>query len=522
MHDVNMLSRGKGDTLQDVAGQEGLTAAKPSDWLGCRQGCISVTTYQMQAPDGQTYKVEGPKGATDEQVQKEILRQYPSAGQSLGQASRSRRYSAVGAVAANVAEASTEDSGWAGELRTRRGYRGGQPPAREKDREPGAYLNRAIDKYLPRPEGASGGIETANELILGAMLGGTADVDFAANEAAKSGAALYRASQFVEKQVGIAWQRLPAELKRHLALIARSPKDLAKLDPKLVAQEANSGQRVSELVQSDLDTLASRLKLPARTASQAGASVQGTMRAALKAVKSKIDSLFDQAREKGEYEVPVNVAPLVQWMQDPANARNTGWLQSALVDYAKPMKEYSASTPEPALRSLNARVDVPQMDTGVTDVTGKVGHYITINDMERIRAEANARIFDKTGIGAHYAVQAKMMIDRILDQAGGKIYQAARAAHAAYKQEWVRQGIIRRLSTDKPKSDDPRIALENTIQAAVIRGSAADLNKVKTVLEGKPAWKDLQAGAVDYLEKCLSAREIQHSSPTDFWIGSMI
>lgn len=39
--------------------------------------------YQIQAPDGKTYTVDGPDGATDEQVRAEVLRQYPEAGGSM-------------------------------------------------------------------------------------------------------------------------------------------------------------------------------------------------------------------------------------------------------------------------------------------------------------------------------------------------------------------------------------------------------------------------------------------------------
>jgi hypothetical protein len=35
--------------------------------------------YQMKAPNGQTYRIPGPEGATDEQIKQEILRQYPEA-----------------------------------------------------------------------------------------------------------------------------------------------------------------------------------------------------------------------------------------------------------------------------------------------------------------------------------------------------------------------------------------------------------------------------------------------------------
>jgi hypothetical protein len=39
-----------------------------------------MPTYSISAPDGNTYKIEGPSGASQEQVQAEVLRQNPTAG----------------------------------------------------------------------------------------------------------------------------------------------------------------------------------------------------------------------------------------------------------------------------------------------------------------------------------------------------------------------------------------------------------------------------------------------------------
>lgn len=39
-----------------------------------------MAIYSISAPDGNTYKIEGPTGATQEQVQAEVLRQHPNAG----------------------------------------------------------------------------------------------------------------------------------------------------------------------------------------------------------------------------------------------------------------------------------------------------------------------------------------------------------------------------------------------------------------------------------------------------------
>ena len=39
-----------------------------------------MPTYSISAPDGNTYKIEGPAGATQDQVQAEVLKQHPNAG----------------------------------------------------------------------------------------------------------------------------------------------------------------------------------------------------------------------------------------------------------------------------------------------------------------------------------------------------------------------------------------------------------------------------------------------------------
>ena len=40
--------------------------------------------YQISAPDGNTYRIDGPAGATDDQVRAEVLKQHPTAGTAKG------------------------------------------------------------------------------------------------------------------------------------------------------------------------------------------------------------------------------------------------------------------------------------------------------------------------------------------------------------------------------------------------------------------------------------------------------
>ena len=445
-----------------------------------------MTTYQIGAPDGNTYKVDGPTGASDAEVRAEVLRQHPEAGSAKPgkPAAKPAKQGALASLGIAAARPIARVAEGVARMVPDAAIEGYNAVTGRRVPETGEAINKWIDKYLPEsPTSFGRGIEGLNEFVVGAMTpGGVAsDAEAAAQRAVDGAKATYRAAQYVEKNLGVAWQKVPKELQGHLARIASNPKDLAKLDPALVAKEMTSGGRTSELVQGDLTALLTKAapKSETKTPGQVGASVQGALRSQLKGVRANIDKLYAAAREKGEDAAPANVDDLVKWASVPANKRGAPWLQGALADYAK----------------------------------GPAGkRVITVNDLERVRAEANAQIFDKTGPGAHYAGEAKKMIDSILDRSGGPLYKAARQAQSAYKQEWVRQGVLRKLTTDVAKTDDPRVALENTVQSTVIRGSAADLTKVKQTLlapglskevgaRGAQAWNDLQAGAINYLKE---------------------
>lgn len=61
--------------------------------------------YQMRAPNGRTYRISGPEGATEEQIRAEILRQHPDAAKPASQAKSKEPPSRLAAFGAGVAEA---------------------------------------------------------------------------------------------------------------------------------------------------------------------------------------------------------------------------------------------------------------------------------------------------------------------------------------------------------------------------------------------------------------------------------
>lgn len=59
-----------------------------------------MTTYSISAPDGNTYKIEGPANASQEQVQAEVLRQHPNAANSAQKSASSGEFAETGGGAA--------------------------------------------------------------------------------------------------------------------------------------------------------------------------------------------------------------------------------------------------------------------------------------------------------------------------------------------------------------------------------------------------------------------------------------
>ena len=55
-----------------------------------------MPTYEMQAPDGNKYRIDGPAGASDDQVREQILQQHPNAGQAQAAASGTPRTPGLG------------------------------------------------------------------------------------------------------------------------------------------------------------------------------------------------------------------------------------------------------------------------------------------------------------------------------------------------------------------------------------------------------------------------------------------
>jgi len=361
-------------------------------------------------------------------------------------------------------------------------------------------------------------------IILGYKWGADETGEAISAEAAEENAAAAarqaaRAVHYIETKTGLKWNSLSDDFKNTMNIISNSTDDLNALDPKAVEREGRAsaqnvpmtrGQATRDLSQitreenlrkspsgaplrsvmaqqdealyQNLDTLRQEAGKGSkvRSTTDVGKSVQGVLRRKLDVLEEQRNTLYEKARSAGETQVPVNTAALDEWLKNPTNARNAPWLKSAIDDYQK-------------------------------------SGTVSINDLEEIRKEAVANALGPPSVSTHFAGESIGVIDNILDQAGGSVYKESRAAHRAIKMEFDRQGAIRKLSGEKARTSDPAVALEDTLDQVVVRGSNQDLANVKqslltgpTKAQGERAWSDLQAGAIDYLkEKAGGKRRIQ-------------
>lgn len=320
--------------------------------------------------------------------------------------------------------------------------------------------------------------------------------------------------------IGLDWNALASKTRETLTKIAEDSTNLDKLDPVAVRRVARAqavgapisrGQATRSLEQltheenisrsragkpvrdintaqdvalhKTLDTV--RPESQVETRSQLGESVQGAQRAKLRSLQADYRAKYRKARQSGETASPVDATPLDDWLSVPANGRNAGYLRQALEDYKK-------------------------------DASGS----IRINDLEEVRKEANVKVGSADKTEAYYAKQAVKVIDDILDKSGGNLYKDARKAFAKTKDEFDRQGLIKSLTSEKGRTTDRAVALEDTFDKVVRSGSNEQLKGLikslteggtaKTRDRGAQAVDDLRAATIDYLkEKAAGKRAIR-------------
>lgn len=376
----------------------------------------------------------------------------------------------------------------------------------------GAAVNTAI-QAAPALLGKGAG-------MLRTGLRGEAGAAEAAANASK-GTPESRAYGYISNRTSLDWNALPKAFKDKITQIAQDAKSLSNLDPQAVEREARLGKlglpatrgqvtrnlaqltREENITKSDagtdirninaeqdrilhqyLDTLRGETGGKAETRQQLGQSVQGAARGKLDSLRSDYQAAYKSAKESGAGLEPADVSDLKQWLKNPTNRRNAPYLQKSISDYEK--------------RGEKGKF-IPK-------------DHVSINNLEEIRKEATANT-KKPGPEGHFAKEAVKVIDDILDKSGSDVYKDARSKFKAVKDEFDRQGRVAGLVKNKGYTKDRAVALEDTFDNVVVKGSNEQLRTVKDSLisqgasfKGVQAWRDLQAATIDYLKNAAAGK----------------
>lgn len=347
-------------------------------------------------------------------------------------------------------------------------------------------------------------------------------------------AAAARAREALNK-AGIDWRTLPGEVRQRITTLAKdatafnatSPQELARLarakalpspidltrgqakrDPAALRAEENLAQtdsgaliRERQIAQNrglleNLDILKGRTGIKSQSPEEVGQRIagskgertatEGALSMSARKANERVNALYDRARALGEMDGTVDLAPLVEYLRTHDNPTTVSFISQKL-------------------RALKL---VDSDEFGNLRPT----HGITLNQLEGIRrAATKVAGTSSDGTARFYAGQAVREIDRMVpDSAGGQAYRSARAARRDYAMKFEEPESVSKLIEDKTRTDR-RVALENVWDNVVLKGSTADLERVRNTLldasdraardAGRKAWKDIAGQTVEYIKQ---------------------
>jgi hypothetical protein len=259
-----------------------------------------VPTYQISAPNGQTYRIDGPPGASDTQVQAEVLKQHPEAGtpksstpKAIGGGGRSALSYAKGLGQSALRAAGGAATSAVGvidkPLVTTANIVGGAIDnalhIKEPDIEaPSDFWQQKIDRVAPPPTTTAGkGLEFVNQLAAGGALGEASKI--AQTAGGLTSKIMPEARQLIDKGIlttpGIRRGGLAGSIEQHLAKLPLTGHNAAQARASAVQEWSRS--ELNDVVRS-----AGGKEIPAGLAG----------RKALRYVKGQLSTLYDSTLSK--------------------------------------------------------------------------------------------------------------------------------------------------------------------------------------------------------------------------------
>jgi hypothetical protein len=198
--------------------------------------------------------------------------------------------------------------------------------------------------------------------------------------------------------------------------------------------------------------------------------------------RNRIRDLYQQAREAGAMESPVEMAPLLASVNDLARFEG-------LV---------------PGVRTI--RNEAVRLGALVPDADGNLTPgVITLDNAELLRQFVNEATDWTNRREALVGTRIKNSIDAATEGAGGEAYRRARKARAQFAEEFENVGLTSKLLGTKRGTDDRQVAFADVFDKVIILSPVEEMNKLRGTLlragpDGRQAWNDLKGAGIQYIK----------------------
>jgi hypothetical protein len=276
--------------------------------------------------------------------------------------------------------------------------------------------------------------------------------------------------------------------------VERSTRELGK---EALLERTEAGQKLVDIrneqtrqLNQSLDDAVGRLRGQATSAEGAGAKVIENLKTQEKASAQRVKDLYDHARDTGQAEARISSQPVFDLINNIDNPAHLDYIGNKLQRMGMAEKDANGNW-------------VPKGDK-----------TISLNQLDEIYKAASAE-GKADATKAHYAREVKNRINEITEGAGGDAYRAARQARLEHAKTFDDPKIMDLLLDDT--KGNRRVALENVWNQTVMRGSLADLRRVKQQLltgrdkpaQSRQAWREMQSQTMQHI------REVATKGPKD-------
>ena len=205
-----------------------------------------------------------------------------------------------------------------------------------------------------------------------------------------------------------------------------------------------------------------------------GARITAGIKSMADKSKAKYRALFNRAEKAGELREPISYQPVLDYIASKVPTEQQ----------------------EKVMRIAREALEISDPDgTGV----------ISINALEGVRKKiSSASQSDPTQ--GYFGGELKGVIDGILDDTGGDVYRASRAAFRDHQKTFKEVGIIAQLLGTKRNSTDRVVAAENVVARILAPGTeAAQLRKMRDLVTGEggdpQAWAEVQGAVIEQIRR---------------------